>query len=137
MNFRVVEGDYSLYDKANAFVKLYNNLNYTVESIKELLGLSESKYKKLRKYCFDEGLLTVSRKCGGINKYNKQVSCDKSNPRWYYWNVDEKKFYVERKGVYYATFDTVGECERFIGLMMCYDWDKSKVDLVKELILND
>ena len=123
MNFRIIEGDYSLYDKAEAFAEYYNNLNYSIEDICSILDISKKHYANLRHYCLDNGLLTIQRK-GGKTK----------NPKYYHWNKYRERFFIYKGREYYACFKTEEEAQRFVELMKEYNWDKSKCNDVKELI---
>ena len=122
MNFRIIEGDYSLYDKAEAFAKYYNNQNYTAEDICKILEISYNNYRSLSKYCFEEGLIPVLRKGGRLK------------PKYYTFNRNSRKFHVMKTKVYYGCFKTEDEAKKFVELMKDCCWDKSKVEYVKELM---
>ena len=64
VNFNIVAGDNSFYEKADEFMELYTNPDFNVKQIMEKLDLTTNQYKHLRKYCIDfKGLHPKRRRC--------------------------------------------------------------------------
>lgn len=58
INFRIVEGENSsFWDKYEEFVKLWNDEKYSVKEIREILGITPSKYYQYRDKGFSENRL--------------------------------------------------------------------------------
>ena len=58
INFRIVEDkNNNFWDKYEEFIKLWNDEQYTVKEIREILGISTKKYYQYRDRGFSENLL--------------------------------------------------------------------------------
>ena len=62
MNFRVIDGDDDYLEKVPEFVYEYNRNYLTIPKLCEKLDLSINEYRKLRKHCIEEDLITLRRR---------------------------------------------------------------------------
>ena len=126
MNFTISHADDQYIEMAPRFAELYNR-NWRVDAIKSELGIGKSIYNKLRKYCVEEGLITLR------NGRPKDMSSYKRNPRNYSIIRHGKYTYwaVEHKRVYYCTCHSVQEAEFMVAKLKECGWDKSQVERIR------
>ena len=128
VNFNVQEGDYSIYDLEDEFIKLYNNPRITVESIRKKLNLSYSKYTTLRRHCLNKGMLN--------KRLQGRPKSKRPEPSYILLNrIGYKDYFkVVKNREYYCTASSYREAEAIVNELEKCNWDKSKVTEIKNKI---
>lgn len=97
-NFKIVENDYSVWDKYDLFKEMYyNHLEITTQEIRKRLKLSNSQYTTLLKECMNE--TGLKRQQGA---YNKIVPVSKKDFGSNFWDK-----YTEFEELYLHDFTIV------------------------------
>jgi hypothetical protein len=137
MNFNIIDGDNDWLDLTPRFIELYNNPENTVNKIREKLNINLGTYRKLRRHCIEHGLITKRK------AYRPKKRTCRTHPRYYTHSVTKgiEYYHVNRrygdKVVVYATFKNASQAKRMVELLIECDWDKSRVEELKERVLNE
>lgn len=140
MNFKIVENVPPRYiSDLDEFVELYNNPNILVDDIKKRMDLSVKQYLSLRNHALEEGLIKNrvdnahknkrGRRSAGKHEI-KNYSYDRSN------NFYRVVKCIDGKYIFYGTYPNARTAELIVKGMREFDWDKSKLSLVQERVLN-
>lgn len=113
------------------FSERYNDWSIPARKIQEEFGITPHEFQQMRLYCRDVGLIPEFRRAG---RKRQLINTSRKKSRYYFYNTQSGKFQVQRWNTYYASFDTVEECKEFIRLLNKFEWDKSKVKEIKELM---
>jgi hypothetical protein len=137
MNFNIIDGNDDYLDHTQEFIELYNNPEITVPKIREKLDITLSTYRKLRKHCIENKLVSKRK------SHRPRKRTYKTNPKYYCHTVQRgiEYYHVQRRVngemVHFANFKKAKHAERMVELLIECDWDKSKVPELKELVLNE
>lgn len=118
VNFRIIDGDY--YSKYDNFVKLYNDLNYSVFEIKKIIG--NNAYERCRKEALENG--DIQPRLHSQSKKN-------NNYKYYHYDKDMNKYRVRKvkngKYMSFGFYDTEEEAKQVVEKLKKVDWDKDKI----------
>lgn len=136
MNFNIIENSQpSFLERYDEFISLYNNPNISVREIVKRLGWNTTQLKKARKKGLDEGVI---QKRYSTPRYSKK--CIRNGNRFKYYSKYYGRFKVCKhhngKYVYYGIYDSVKVAERMVMELEKVDWDKSKLDEIRDMVLN-
>ena len=128
MNFNIINGDDDYLQRVPEFVELYNANYLSVEKIIETMQIRRTTYRKLRKYCLEEGLINLRR------KPNKKKENCKTNPKNYSHTLNRGHTYFTdyKNGVHYTSCKTEAQAKEIVRRLRACNWDKSKVEMIKE-----
>ena len=115
VNFRIIEGDYSKYDK---FVEMYNNRKISTEYIKRKLGVAF--YNKYRGEALREGDIEPRPLSLKIN----------NNFKYYHYDKVKKKYRVRKvkngKYMSFGFYDTEEEAKQRVEELKKINWNEIK-----------
>ena len=145
MEFRIVENPEPEYVRNyDLFVDLYNNMDISVENIRRELGWSVKVYKRAREKALEEGKIVDRREYRFIINKLKPTMSDQNSPKNYSYYKNANKFVVkksvfdEKKGSmvngYYGLYEREDVVQRIVEELEKVDWDKSKLDEIKEKV---
>ena len=130
MEFHIINGNDDYLNKTPEFAEEYNKGELSVPKLKEKLNLTNNEYRKLRKHCIEEGLITLKKK--GRRKKQK-------TPKYYYMiNRTGKPYYEIRKwGKFYCNTSTESQAKEIVRRLKKCNWDISQVDLIKKNVIDE
>lgn len=137
MNFNIIDGNNDWLDLTPTFIELYNNPEIRVQKIIEKLGINLGTYRKLRRHCIENNLVSKRK------AHRPKKRTYKTHPKYYchtvqkgieYYHVQKR---IDGKSVYFANFKNVRDAERMVELLIECDWDKSQVDRLKSEVLSE
>ena len=137
MNFNIIDGDNDWLDLTPTFIELYNNPENTVNKIREKLNINLGTYRKLRRHCIEHGLVNKRK------TYRPKKKTCRTHPKHYCHTVQKgiEYYQVQRringKVVHFANFKKAKQAERMVELLIECDWDMSRVEELKEVVLNE
>ena len=137
MNFNIIDGDNDWLDLTPRVIDLYNNPKIHVPEIIEKLNITRNTYRKLRKHCIENKLVSKRK------TYRPRKRTYKTNPKYYCHTVQKgiEYYHVQRRlngeMVHFANFKKACHAERMVELLNEHDWDKSKVPELREMVLNE
>ena len=115
VNFRIIEGDYSKYDK---FVEMYNNRKISTEYIKRKLGVAF--YNKYRGEALRNGDIEPRPLSLKIN----------NNFKYYHYDKVKKKYRVRKvkngKYMSFGFYDTEEEAKQRVEELKKINWNEIK-----------
>ena len=127
MNFRVIDGDDDYLEKVPEFVEEYNRNYLTIPKLCEKLDLSTTEYRKLRKHCIEEDLITLRR------RQNKKKN---TTPKNYTTAIRGRHIYwrVYKNGVHYCNCKTEKEAKEIVEQLKKCNWDINRINTIKESV---
>lgn len=132
MNFNIVDGenDFEIYKED--FLRFYNNPRIRVATIPKRMGISESKFRKLRTHYEEIGLITL-RQVGRPRKKKeprvaKHIHKNPNNYKNPCWNI-------RRNGIYYCCTTDYRKAEEIVEKLEQCNWDKTKVKEIKAEVM--
>ena len=139
MNFNIINGNDDYLELADQFTEYYNNPKISVVEIKEKLKLNKNTYRKLLKYCKEQGMVKARYKYNKWDKRKNQklepLNYTKSiNNGYTYWLVDK---HINGKRKHFASFKHKKQAKRMVELLKECNWDYTKRYELKEQVLNE
>jgi hypothetical protein len=127
MNFRVIDGDDDYLEKVPEFVEEYNRNYLTIPKLCEKLDLSVTEYRKLRKHCIEEDLITLRRRENRKKKVSSRNYTTTIRGNRIYWRV-------YKNGRHYCTCKTEKEAKEIVERLKKCNWDINRIDMIKESV---
>ena len=137
MNFNIIDGNNDWINLTPTFIELYNNPEITVPKIREKLNITNNEYRKLRKHCIENKLVSKRK------TYRPRKRTYKTNPKYYCHTVQKgiEYYHVQRRlngeMVHFANFKKAKHAKRMVELLTECNWDKSRAKELKEVVLNE
>lgn len=132
MNFRIVEGKDSLWDRADEFMEYYNDYSISITKLIEKMGITRNQYRRLRNYCDKNGWIVLRRR--SPNQKKKLVRQSKNYRFDNYAYIVEKT--INNEYIYFGRYKRKWEAEEVVKKLKECNWDKSQLDRIKEEVLN-
>ena len=131
MNFNVIDGDRNYLQKTEAFVEEYNRNYLSVTKLCEKLNITRNEYRKLRKHCVEENLITLKR------KPNKRKKTYRTHPKYYSKTITRGQVYwkVHKNNKYICNCKTRQQAEEIVKRLKKVDWDLKYLNNIKEDVM--
>ena len=143
MEFIIVENHLPSYHEGyEEFIRLYNGNELTVHDIRVKLGWNVRTYTRARKKALEEGRIVERGDTNRVTKNSRKALKKKNPPKYYYYRHNLGKFIISKKlsvdgtekTVYFGAYKTKEECENIVRELKKVDWDKSKLEEIKNKI---
>lgn len=137
VNFNLIEGDTTLDDKSEEFVKLYGNQDLTIEEIREILGITRTQFQNMRRKLVKSGELKQVRNPYGGKKKQFIRKNSTEPPKNYTYNPVTKFYQVRYRGRYYACFKKERQAISFVRRMRRLYWNWDRREEIKQRVLKE
>ena len=134
MNFRIIEGNDDYMDKLPEFVEAYNSNKLSVPDLRKELDLSRNDYRKLRKHCFEENLVTPKTR----GRRKKQKTFPKPRNYSKYKAQGKYTYYtIYHNDTHYCNVKTEAQAKEIVKRLTAVDWDKTQAPRIKQEVISE